>query len=102
MFCICSSIEYWVIWAIESVGSLPSPSGSMFFIWPTSSFRKSSFPSELFAVRVTWFADPVRASVPVVPVTPSVVAISFRAFLDALGQHVHEHAIRQLEGRDRR
>jgi hypothetical protein len=53
----------------------------MFFIWPTSSFRKSSFPSELFAVRATEPAEPVRASAAVVPLlTPSVVAISFLAF----------------------
>jgi hypothetical protein len=52
----------------------------MFFIWPTSSFRKSSFPSEPFAVRVAVVVL-VRVSMPPVLVTGFVVAIGFLAFL---------------------
>src|SRR3954447_5836684 len=68
--------------------------GSWCWSWPTSSLRKSSLPiSPLFLVATAMPSVPTGA---VVVMSVGVMSLIGSALL---GQHVHQHATRQLEGR---
>src|SRR4051812_40787360 len=70
--------------------------GSWCWSWPTSSFRKSSFPICVLSLAGLVITTPFRDTAGLVALVVFVVLTAIRA---SLREHVHQHAVGQLEGR---
>src|SRR3954467_11572941 len=68
--------------------------GSWCWSWPTSSLRKSSFPRS-----PAFFAETFMPSVPTGALLAYSIEVGSVIVSASLGQDVHQHAVRQLEGR---